>query len=132
MTPDTLRLILQAAAGVMVGGGGLAFIRYLLDRRSQLRKMDAAADVDEAAAADTLIKRLQEDGATLRQQITDLLTKVARLEDRYVTAQRDFADQLRDAHNEHTRLTTRIAQLHNDLDISGRQLEDLRRRRGSR
>lgn len=134
MSQDTLQFILQVAA-VFLGGGSVQLLAILIKRRAELRQLNTASDVNQAiaaekqvTAADTLIRRLQDDGAVYRDQVTGLQTKVERLETRYEQAQRDFAAQLRDAHTEHTRLTTRIAQLQTDLDVSQRQIAELRRR----
>lgn len=134
MNQETLRFALQVIA-VFLGGGSVQIFAIIVKRRAELRQLNTASDVNQAAAeekrvtaADTLIRRLQEDGAVYREQVTALQTKVERLENRYETAQRDFAAQLRDAHLEHARLTTRIAQLQTDLDVSQRQIDELRRR----
>lgn len=126
---DVARLLLSVLT-VFMGGGAVQLLIFLLRRRAELRQLSTTSEVNQATAAETLIRRLQEDGATYREQVAGLHTKLERLEDRHVQAQRDFAAQLRDAHIENTRLVTRVAQLQTDLDIAGRQLDELRWRLG--
>ena len=136
MTEETLRFILQIAA-VFLGGGSVQLLLFLLRRRSELRQLDTASDVNTSAAAanqakvyETQVKLLQEDGAVWRGQVNDFQAKVDRLEEERNREHRDFARQLRDAHSENTRLATRLAQLQTDLDIAERQVTELRRRLG--
>ncbi|MGH3882104.1 MAG: hypothetical protein ACRDRC_01710 [Pseudonocardiaceae bacterium] len=128
MDVDVIRTILQAATGVLVGGGGLQLIQFLIRRKPERRKLEASASVDESTASSTLIQRLQEDGGIYREQVKRLEEKLTRLEDRAIQAQREFASELRTAHAENTRLTTRVAQLQTDNDILQRQIDELRRR----
>lgn len=127
MTNDVLRFLLGILT-VFLGGGTVQLIIALIRRRAELRQLNTAADVNTSTVTDTLIKRLQEDGVVYREQVKEYIAKVERLEARYEQAQRDFAAQLQDAHNENTRLVTRIAQLQTDLDIANRQIADLRQR----
>ncbi len=128
MSPDTLRLVLQIV-GVVVGGGILEFIRRMLTRRAELRKLNAESDATINTSAIALVARLQEDSAVYRDQVKQLQDRIDNIEARHQQAQRQFAQQLQDAHSENVRLTTRIAQLQNELDISTRQLADLQRYR---
>ena len=128
MSPDTLRLVLQIV-GVVVGGGILEFIRRMLTRRAELRKLNAESDATINTSAIALVTRLQEDAAVYRDQVKHLQDRIDNIEARHQQTQRQFAQQLQDAHSENVRLTTRIAQLQNELDISTRQLADLQRYR---
>lgn len=127
MTPDTLRFILQVIA-VAIGGGSVQLMIFLLRRRSELRSLDAKTAADTHSVSDRQIDQLQEDVTHYRDLIREFETKMSRLEDRHIQAQREFSEQLRVAHAENTRLATRVAQLQTDLDISQRQIDDLRRR----
>jgi len=115
--------------GVVVGGGILEFIRRLLSRRAELRKLNAESDATINASAMALVARLQEDSAVYRDQVKQLQERIDNIEARHQQAQRHFAQQLQDAHAENVRLTTRVAQLQTDLDISTRQVTDLKRYR---
>jgi predicted RNase H-like nuclease (RuvC/YqgF family) len=111
-----------------LGGGTVPLIIFLFRRRAELRQLSTQSDVNTTTVYDTLIKRLQEDGATYRERVRELESKVDRLETRSQQAEKDFTRQLQDAHSENSRLGTRIAQLQVDLDISTRQVEELQRR----
>ncbi|MGH3985757.1 MAG: hypothetical protein ACRDTZ_00360 [Pseudonocardiaceae bacterium] len=134
MSDDTLRFILQVVA-IFLGSGTVQLVIAVLRRKPELRKINTSADVDEATvremqttAQDKLITALQRDGEVYRDQVREFATKVTRLEDRAIQAQREFAGELRTAHAENTRLTTRVAQLQTDNDILQRQIDELRRR----
>jgi hypothetical protein len=113
---------------LLLSGGAVAIWRFIYTRRAELRKLRTSAEVDVSGISDKMLERLQSDVAIYRDQIATLQTRVTYLEDRYDAAQQAFSAQLRDAHLENTRLTTRIAQLQNDLDIAYRQVDDMRRR----
>lgn len=128
MGTDRLLLILQAAAGVITGGGVLKLLDLWFKGRAEARKLKTSSDVDTSTAATNLITQLQADGAVLREQMKDFQTKYERLEDRHLQEMRGLTEQLRTAHMENTRLATRVAQLINDLDVANRQISDLRNR----
>jgi len=123
-TLGTLLTVLTAA----LSGGASTLILGLVHRRGELRRLHTEADVNVSTVTDTLIQRLQSDGNIYREQVRELQNKVDHLENKYERQQRDFISQLRDAHTENTRLSTRVAQLQTDLDIANRQIEELRRR----
>lgn len=136
MDIDTLRGILLAAAGVITGGGFLKLLDFWFKHRAEVRKITTSSDVDESTVSVNqstiykgMVDQLQEDGAVYREQVKELQARFERLEAKRLRDEQDFADQLRAAHAENTRMTTRIAQLQVDLDIASRQLEELRRRR---
>lgn len=130
MNADRLLLILQAAAGVITGGGFLKLLDLWFKRRAEIRKLSTSSDVDTSTAAVNLITQLQADGAVLREQMKNFQTKYERLEDRQLQEVRGLTEQLRTAHAENIRLATRIAQLDTDNDIAERQIRELRRRLG--
>lgn len=127
MSADTLRFVLQVLA-VMLGGGTVQLGIFLLRRRAELRQLDTASDVAVNTVTDSLINRLQEDGAIYRERVKSLESRIQLLESRSDAQQKDFAEQLRIAHEENIRLTTRVAQLQTDLDISQRQIRELQGR----
>lgn len=127
MNPDTLRVLLQIV-GVVVGGGILEFIRRMLVRRAELRNLNTQTDTTINTSYRELVDTLTAESKRYQQQVLELLERVERIETRYDTAQRQFTAQLNDAHNENSRLATRVAQLQTDLDIAHRQVEDLRYR----
>jgi multidrug resistance efflux pump len=140
MSPDYLRVILQSAAAVLLGGGGLQLILFLLRRRSELRKLDTSANVDQSQVSinqntiyQNMVDQLQEDGAVYREQLKELRAGFERLQAQRLRDEQSASDSLRVAHAENTRLTTRVSQLTSDLDIANGQIErlrdELRRRR---
>lgn len=120
--------LLQLITAILGSGTAGTLLVFLLSRKSQLRATAADAGVKQATAQDLLIQRLQDDGATYRDEVKELKAQVDRLEARYDKAQRDFAEQLQVAHSENSRLATRVAQLQTDLDVAERQIVELRRR----
>lgn len=145
MSPDTLRLILTSATAVLAGGGVLRLVEFLIRRRSEMRKLDAATRVDQVAADSTLsksykeqvdsykeqVKQLTADGADYRERIRDAQAKIERLEARQIQINREFTAQLEDAHAGSIRLSSRIAQLQTDIDIRDQQIAELLKRIGS-
>lgn len=119
--------LLTIITAILSGGAG-TLILGLLRHKHEARKLKTEAAVDVSNVTDTLIQRLQADGVGHRERVRELENKVAHLEDKYEREQRQFINQLRDAHTENTRLATRVAQLQTDLDIAQRQIEELRRR----
>jgi polyhydroxyalkanoate synthesis regulator phasin len=129
VSPDTLKFVLQVVA-IALGGGCVQLIIFFLRRRSELRQLDTSSDVNVSTASATLIARLQEDGAVYREQVKLMQDRIDTIEKQHEQAQRSFNQQLMDAHSENIRLTTRIAQLNTDLDITTRQVNELRERLG--
>lgn len=127
MNPDTIRLILQIT-GVVVGGGILEFFRRMLARRAELRNLNAQSDATISASYKDLVDTLRTEAQRYQQAIEQFQDRVAALETRADQAQREFTAQLNTAHVENARLATRVAQLQTDLDISERQINDLRHR----
>ncbi|MGH3783161.1 MAG: hypothetical protein ACRDRO_21685 [Pseudonocardiaceae bacterium] len=125
---DTVIMILTLLAAVIGGGGSTQLIGALVKGRAQRRKLGSETSLNYNIVSQTLIDQLQKDGATYRAEVERVRAEVDHLQERHEESQRSFAEQLRDAHQEHSRLTTRIAQLANDLDICMRQTEELRRR----
>lgn len=135
MSSDVLKLVL-AAFTTFLGGGAVQLIIALFRRKSELRQVDTQSDVNtatatatQATAADTLINRLQQDGETYRGIVKEAQADVTRMMERSERTQRDHVEQLRTAHEENGRLTTRVAQLQTDNDILSRQIRDLTDRR---
>lgn len=124
MIPGGVNLLLSILT-VFLGGSAVQLIVFLLRRRGELKKLDTESSVltataknTQADATDKLIIRLQQDGETYRVIARELQAEMERL-------RRDTAEQLRIAHEEHERLTGRIATLQTDLDIARRQIRDL-------
>lgn len=113
---------------VFLGGGTVQLLIFLLRRKPELKKIQSDTDSVQVQASIALVTKLQEDGSVYRDQVKSLLVKVELMESKHNTAQESFAQQLRDAHSENTRLATRVAQVQTDLDIAQRQVDDLRRR----
>jgi predicted nucleic acid-binding Zn-ribbon protein len=131
---ETIRFGLQVLA-ILLGSGTVQLGITIYRGRAELRKVNTSADVDVATVEekkttgqDRLIDQLQKDGDNYRTQLRDLIERYERLQDRERANQLAFASQLRDAHGENARLTTRVAQLTTDVDILTRQNDDLRRR----
>ena len=145
MSPSTLGTILTSIASVFVGGGLVQLFIFLLRRRAELRKLDAATRVDQVTADSTLsksykeqvdsykeqVRQLTADGADYRERIRDAQAKIERLEARQIQVHREFTAQLEDAHAGSIRLSSRIAQLQTDVDIRDQQIAELLRRIGS-
>lgn len=127
MSAGNIQFILQGAA-LLLGGGTVQLGIFLLRRRAELRQLNTASDVAVNTVSDTLINRLQEDGGIYRARVKDLETKVEQLETRSAAQRAEFTDLLKIAHDENSRLTTRVAQLQTDLDIASRQIRDLQGR----
>lgn len=127
MSAGNIQFILQGAA-LLLGGGTVQLGIFLLRRRAELRQLNTASDVAVNTVSDTLINRLQEDGGIYRARVKDLETKVEQLESRSAAQRAEFTDLLKIAHDENSRLTTRVAQLQTDLDIASRQIRDLQGR----
>lgn len=128
-------LILQIVA-LVFGSGAVQLAIFLFRRRVELRKTSTESDVNTStavlntsSATEKLINQLTADGATYREITKDLEAKFERLRKEQEDAQHEFARQLDVAHSENRRLVMRVAQLQNDLDISSRQLDDIRRLR---
>lgn len=127
MSAGNIQFILQGAA-LLLGGGTVQLGIFLLRRRAELRQLNTASDVAVNTVSDTLIARLQEDGGIYRARVKDLETKVEQLDSRSAAQRAEFTDLLKIAHDENSRLTTRVAQLQTDLDIASRQIRDLQGR----
>jgi hypothetical protein len=127
MSAGNIQFILQGAA-LLLGGGTVQLGIFLIRRRAELRQLNTASDVAVNTVSDTLINRLQEDGGIYRARVKDLETKVEQLESRSAAQRAEFTDLLKVAHDENSRLTTRVAQLQTDLDIASRQIRDLQGR----
>lgn len=113
---------------IFLGGGTVQLLIFLFRRRAEIRQVNTTSDSVQVNAAMDLVSKHQQDGEAFREMIKSQDAKVSRLEARYDTAQLEFTQQLRDAHAENVRLTTRVAQLQTDLDIATRQIADLRAR----
>lgn len=128
MTSDAILKIALPVLTTFLGGGAVQLIIALMRRRPELRKISTESDLNAVAVLEKVITQLRTDGDGYRVTVSGLEDKAARLEDRYIQAQRDFADQLRDARGENVRMATRVAQLETDLDIAQRQIAGLRAR----
>jgi predicted nucleic acid-binding Zn-ribbon protein len=127
MSPDTLRWVLQVLA-VTVGGGTVQLIIFMLRRRAELRNLNTSSDATVNTSYRELVDTLRIEAKRYEEQVKGLQERVAMIETRYETSQRQFTAQLNDAHIENNRLATRVAHLTTDLDIANRQVDDLRYR----
>lgn len=124
MNPDTLRLILTSATAVLVGGGGLRLVEFLLRRRSDLRKLDSEADAMRLDSANAYIKTLQEGERAVR---ADLAVLNARLDEKDTQMER-LREALADERREAARARTELAVIRSDLDVARAQVVELSRR----
>lgn len=124
MSGSTLNEILSVL-GIILGGGATPLILFLLRRRPELRQVASETASNYSTITDKLITQLQSDGLNYRGITKELQEEVGILRQRQEQGQKDFANQLRDAHEENTRLTTQVARLQTDLDIARRQIREL-------
>lgn len=135
MTLSDLLHYLPAALTTFFGGGAAQIMMKVYSRRSDLRQVNTASDLNvatvgekNAGISERLITQLQTDAEYHRTVVSDLQTKMDRLEDRAGTAQREYAAALRDASNENARLVSRVAELQTSLDIARGQIDEIQRR----
>lgn len=110
-----------AILSVVLASGAVPLFIYLFSRRAQLRQLNTTSDASIVTSAAALIAQLQ-------QQIIVLTEKLARQEGEAIADRANFMGQLNRAHSENSRISAMVAQLQTDLDITHRQIEELRAR----
>jgi uncharacterized coiled-coil protein SlyX len=110
-----------AILSVVLASGAVPLFIYLFSRRAQLRQLNTSSDASIVTSAAALIAQLQ-------QQILVLTEKLARQEGEAIADRANFMAQLNRAHGENSRVSAMVAQLQTDLDITHRQIEELRAR----
>lgn len=124
---NTVAQLILGVLTVTLGGGTVQLILAMVRRRTDLRKTDTESDVNQSTVYDKIIQRLQEDATTYREQARAVHTEAEALKERHRAELRGLTQRLEDAHTEHSRLSSTIARLRNDLDIANRQVDDMRR-----
>jgi hypothetical protein len=104
---------------LLLTGAVVPLLIYLLSRGPQLRQLKASEDSNLVTSATALVASLQDENKILT-------VRIERLERDRNSDRSDYAGQLARAHDENSRLATRVAQLQTDLDIATRQIADLR------
>lgn len=126
MSPDSLRLALQIL-GVVIGGGILEFIRRLINRRAELRELDAKSSAVALDSANAYIKTLQDGERAVRAELAAVHTRLD-TRDTEIARLRDLvAEERREA----ARVRTELGIVRADLDIARAQIAELTRRAGS-
>lgn len=123
MDDNTLRLVLQIT-GAAVGGGILEFIRRLLNRRAEMKKLDSQANATALDSANSYIKTLQEGEKAVRVTLAQL-TK--RLDDKDSEIDR-MAELLATERRENSRIQQDLSVVRADLAVAQLQITELSRR----
>jgi uncharacterized protein YPO0396 len=104
---------------LILTGAVVPLLIYLLSRGPQLRQIKTTAETNLAATATALAEALQNQVKILEDKITQL--EKERSEDRA-----NFVRQLNRAHDENERISILVAQTQTDLDITTRQIAELK------
>lgn len=113
---DTQKLILQVF-GVVVGGGLLQLIIFLLKRRSTLRALDTSSDATQLTSANEFIAILQAEMKILRAEITQLKSEIDSLKRQLSIAHDDAARDVTRAEDTVNRLTLDLARSRSDIAV---------------
>lgn len=121
---DTGNLILQVF-GVVVGGGLLQLLIFLIKRKAEVRSLDVGSDVGLLSAAQAQITGLTATEATLRTVITDKEARIATLEKRLADEQTDHMRTLSTCEDNADRLAADLARARSELNTCRYQLEQM-------
>lgn len=117
MSADTLRLVLQII-GVVVGGGILEFLRRMVNRRVELRKLAAETGATTLDAQNAYVKTLQDAEAALRAELR-------RQADQFTAERVVLKDALEAATREVDRAHAALARTKADLVVAQSQIAEL-------
>jgi hypothetical protein len=123
-TLDTQHLILQVI-GVVLGGGLLQLILFLLKRRATLRSLDVASDATQLTSANEYIAVLTSDAKTLRGEIEKTKAEVAVVQRQMSIAADDHVREMAATETTITRLTTELARARTDLAVMRAELDEI-------
>lgn len=118
---DTGKLILQVF-GVVVGGGLLQLLIFLIKRKAEVRSLDVGSDVGLLGAAQAQITGLTATEATLRTVITDKDARIGILERRLAEEQQDHTRTLTTCEDNASRLAADLARARSELATARYQL----------
>lgn len=124
--PDsgTGRLILQIG-GVLIGGGLLQLIIFLLKRRAELRTLDTASDATQLTSANEFIAILQADIKVLRAEIETLKKEVDALRKQIDNMRDDAVRSSTSSQDIIERLTLELARARSDVAVLRAQLNQI-------
>jgi hypothetical protein len=128
---DTQHLILQVI-GVVLGGGLLQLIIFLLKRRATLRQLDTTSDATQLTSANEYITILTADTKTLRGEIERLKGELSAVQRSMAIAADDHVRALGATEAIVTRLTTELARARTDLAVLRAELDEIAGRGGGR
>lgn len=121
---DTGKLVLQVF-GVVVGGGLLQLVIFLIKRKAEVRSLDVASDVGLLAGAQAQITGLAASEVNLRTVIADKEARIATLERRLADEQADHTRTLTTCEDNADRLAADLARARSDLSTCRYELERL-------
>lgn len=125
MWPIDSGFLLQVLA-IGLGGGTVQLLIFLLRRRAEIRELDAKADASLLTSANDLISNLRQITDSNRSELADMRRALAAVTEESRVLTRDFTSRMASAQVENRRLSTEVARLRTDLDISQRQVDQLR------
>lgn len=125
-TIDTQKLILQVV-GVVVGGGLLQLIIFLIKRRATIRSIDITSDATQLTSANEFILTLQSEMKVLRAEIAELKAEVEKFKRQLSIAQDDATRATSVSEDTVTRLTLELARARSDLAVMKAELGDIAR-----
>lgn len=120
---DTGKLVLQVF-GVLVGGGLLQFLIFLLKRRAEMRKLDVDSDVGLLGAAQAQIKTLMDQEAALRKVLVEQDTRARELDRRRLNEQEQHTRALEACEENGARLASELARARSEVATLRYQLDE--------
>lgn len=123
---DTQKLILQVV-GVVVGGGLLQLIIFLIKRRATIRSIDTTSDATQLTSANEFILTLQSEMKVLRVEIAELKAEVDKFKRQVSITQDDAMRASSMSEDTVTRLTLELARSRSDLAVMKAELGDITR-----
>lgn len=122
----TSSFILQLAA-IVIGGGTVQFVIFLLKRRSELRSLDTASDSVALTSANAYIVTLQAGGKLLTDEVAALKRDLLTLQQAWNADRALSTDALRNAEQEIARLGAALARVEVDLSYTRVKTAELER-----
>jgi hypothetical protein len=118
---EVLRFILQIFA-LIVGGGTVQLLVFLLKRRSELRSLDTASDATALNSANAYVVTLQAGEQKLREHLAVLEVRIGNMQRTWDIERRAHTEALNNAHRELSRVTAEAARMKTDLAVAQAQI----------